>query len=392
MKKIRNLVLVLTLVMVSSVVSFRLGQRNVGETAEGLDLTMMWRVKSKLESLYLDRSKLVDEAMVQGAIAGMVDSAGDPYTRYLPPDDNKSSNDDLAGEFGGVGISLGYKDKTLAVMTPLPKTPADTAGLKAGDLIIKIVDEENGVDRDTTGISLDEAVKLIRGEIGTVVSLEIYREGDKDTFVVDLVRDNIVVASIEMEYIERDGKKFAWIRLYKFTERLYEEWDKIVEEVRRAGVDGVVLDLRNNPGGYLQASVEVASDFINDGVVVSQESLKGIDQVYRVDKSRTRLLSVPLVVLINKGSASASEILAGALRQHNRARLVGETSFGKGTVQQPENFSDGSGLHVTIARWLLPDGTSIDQSGVSPDVEVEDDYETEVDEQLEKAVEQFYND
>lgn len=392
MKRIRNIVLVLTLVTISSVFSFRLGQKEVLGNEPGLDLGMMWKVKNRLESLYLDPDKLNDREMEYGAIKGLVDSASDPYTMYLPPEDNKSSQQDLAGEFGGVGISLGYKDKTLAVMSPLPNTPADKAGLKAGDLILNIKDDLNQVDESTVDISLDRAVKLIRGKIGSTVTLEIYRQGENDSFEVDLVRDNIVVASLEMEMVERDGKNYAWVKLYKFTDRLYEEWDEMVEEIKSVGVDGIVLDLRNNPGGFLQASVEVASDFIDDGIVVQQESRKGIDQVYKVNTRKGRLLNQPLMVLINEGSASASEILAGALKQHDRATLVGMTSFGKGTVQQPEEFSDGSGLHVTIARWLLPDGTSIDHSGVVPDVEVADDYETEADEQLEKALEQFYND
>jgi len=359
---------------------------------------LMWQVKDRLTQKYIDREEMDDEEMVYGSIRGMVAALGDPYTVFLAPEENKIAEENLAGEFGGVGISLGYKDKTLVVMAPLADTPADKAGLMAGDLIVRIIDETEGVDKDTAGISLSEAVQLIRGRIGSEVTLKIFREGGEVPFDVVLKRDNIVVASIELEWLGSDGStllnsgvptaKVAWIKLYKFSDRLYEEWSEVVEEIRlKNNVAGVVLDLRNNPGGFLQASVVVASDFLSSGVVVKQESSDGKVEIYRVDESKGRLMDEKLVVVINGGSASASEILAGALRDHNRAKLVGVTSFGKGTVQQPEEFSDGSGLHVTIARWLLPSGKNICDEGVTPDVEVEYDVETEEDEQLEKAVE-----
>ncbi|OGL56752.1 hypothetical protein A2574_00295 [Candidatus Shapirobacteria bacterium RIFOXYD1_FULL_38_32] len=361
-----------------------------------LNLNLMWQVKERLSETFLEKDKMNDSEMVYGAIEGMVRSLGDPYTVFLPPEENKSSEEDLKGEFGGVGISLGYKDETLAVMTPLPKTPADKAGLKAGDLILKITDKEKGIDEDTNGISLDEAVKMIRGKVGTEVTLKIYREGKAETFDVNLKRDNIVVASIEMEWKEFEGKNIAWVKLYKFSDRLYTEWPQMVKEIQSKKDDdfgGIVLDLRNNPGGFLQASVLVASDFLKNGVVVKQESSDGSVEVYEVDKSRGNLLNEKLVVLINGGSASASEILAGALKDYKRAKLVGEKSFGKGTVQQPEDFPDGSGLHVTIAKWLLPNGNNIHEVGVKPDVEVILDFgelkegEEPVDNQLDKAME-----
>ncbi len=390
MKKIRNVVLVVALVILTSVVSFRLGQSNSRQTAGGeLDLSMMWTVKSRLEKVFLDKDTMDEKGMTYGAISGMVSALGDPYTVYLPPKDNKSSNEDLAGEFGGVGISLGYKDKTLAVMTPLPKTPAEVAGIKAGDLIVRIKDSGKNIDRDTVGIALDEAVEIIRGKVGTEVILTLLREGKDGSFEVVLKRDNIVVPSVEMEWKEKDGKKFAWLKVYKFTERLSVEWNEAVEKiVKEKGTDygGVVLDLRNNPGGYLQSSVMVASDFLSEGVVVKQESGDGKVEIYNVEKRKQRLLNDKMVILMNGGSASASEILAGALSEHGRGKMVGETTFGKGTVQQPENFDDGSGLHVTVAKWLLPSGKNIHKEGVSPDVEISDDSETEEDEQLERAM------
>lgn len=373
-KKIRNIFLIFALVAIFSLVSYRLGESKVVYPKGELNLSMMWRVKDRLAKTFLEKDKLKDYEMTQGAISGMVQALGDPYTVYLPPKENKSANEDLAGEFGGVGISLGYKEKSLAVMSPLPKTPAEKAGILAGDLILRIIDKEKKVDRETGDIPLDEAVSLIRGKVGTEVTLKMYREGAKEPWEVTLKRESIVVPSLELEFKDVKGKKVAWIKLYKFTDRLYKDWtdvvNKIISEKNSGNFGGIVLDLRNNPGGFLQASVMVASDFLKDGTVVSQESSNGAKETYTVDKSLGRLTTEKLVVLVNGGSASASEILAGALRDHNRAKLVGDKTFGKGTVQQPEDFADGSGLHVTIARWLLPSGKNIHKVGVEPDVAV----------------------
>ncbi len=395
LKYIRNLFVFLALLSVVSLVSFRIGRDSkTGDITSGdkLNLNLMWQVKDKLSESFLEKDKLVDKEMEYGAIEGMVAALDDPYTVFLPPKENKSVNEDLAGEFGGVGISLGYKDKTLAVMSPLAKTPAEKAGIKAGDLILHITDKANNVDKDTTNISLDEAVNLIRGKVGTEVTLKMFREGKAAAYDVVLKRDNIVVPNIELEFKEQDGKKVAWIKLYKFTETLFDEWPAKVEEIEKekakGNFGGIVLDLRNNPGGFLEASVLVASDFIKSGTIVTQKSSNGSEEEYNVVENRAKLLDDNLVVLINGGSASASEILAGALRDFKRAKLVGEKSFGKGTVQQPEDFKDGSGLHITIAKWLLPNGDNIHKVGITPDVEVKSGDDAKVDLQLNKAVQE----
>lgn len=394
LKNIRNIFLVLALLSVVSLISYRFGQNRsfLTDNNQSLDLSLMWKVKDKLNKLYLDRDDMNNDVLEYGAIEGMVASLDDPYTVFLPPKENKASNEDLAGEFGGVGISLGYKDQTLAVMSPLVGTPADKAGIKAGDLILKIVDEKNEVDKDTVGISLNEAVELIRGKIGTDVILKIYSKDDDVPRDVVLTRANIEVPSLELEWKEVEGKNFAWVRLYKFTEKLFEEWPDMVVEIKRkegSNFGGIVLDLRNNPGGYLQASVLVASDFIKEGVIVKQESSDGSSEEYKVINSNGKLLNEKLIVLVNGGSASASEILAGALKEYGRAKLVGEKTFGKGTVQQPEKFKDGSGLHVTIAKWLLPSGENIHNKGVEVDIEIEyiKDENEDGDSQLDKAIE-----
>jgi len=392
LKNIRNVVLSLAFLSLVSLVSFKIGEGQ-GSLVEGnqWNMSMMWKVKDVLSNKFLEKDKVKDtDALKYGAIEGMVAALDDPYTMYLPPEENKSANEDLAGEFAGVGISLGYKDKTLAVMSPLAKTPADRAGVMAGDLILKIVDKNKKLDKDTTGISLNEAVKLIRGEKGTDVTLTLYRDGKSGTFDVTLTRDDIEVPGLELEWKESNGKKVAWIKFYKFSEQVFDEWSKIVNQIKTEKGDnygGIVLDLRNNPGGYLQASVDVASDFLTDGVVVKQESSAGITDTYTVDKTKGALANDKLVVLINGGSASASEILAGALKDHNRAKLIGEKSFGKGTVQETQEFKDGSGLHVTIAKWLLPSGKNIHKEGIAPDVEVKSGDDPKVDVQLDKAIE-----
>lgn len=377
MQKIRNVAIVLALMAVAAVGGYRMAewQRMATVKEDGkLDLSLMWQVKAKLEQTFLEKDKMNDTDMKYGAVTGLVESLGDPYTVFLTPKSNKQSNEELAGEFGGVGISLGYKNNILAVMSPLAKTPADRAGIRAGDLILKITDKSKNLDRETSGIALNEAVDLIRGKVGTEVTLKIFREETKKTFDLVLKRETIIVPSIELVWRQIGEQKIAWVRLYKFTELLFKEWPEMVNKInaekQKGGVAGIVLDVRNNPGGFLQASVLVASDFISDGVIVKQEWSSGKIDTLTVDKSRGQLLDDKLVVLVNGGSASASEILAGALRDHNRAKLVGEKTFGKGTVQQPEDFPDGSGLHVTIAKWLLPSGKNIHKVGVEPDVEV----------------------
>jgi carboxyl-terminal processing protease len=394
LKNIRNLALSLALLSIVSLVSYRIGQGNkVLPEGNQFDLSLMWKVKDALSKDFLEKDKLKDtDKLMYGSVQGMVAALDDPYTMFLSPDENKSANEDLAGTFAGVGISLGYKDKTLAVMSPLAKTPAEKAGVKAGDLILKIVDKKNNVNKDTTGISLNEALKLIRGTKGTDVTLTLYREGKTGTFDVTMTRDDIEVPGLEMEWKESNGKKVAWIKFYKFSEQVFDEWQEVVNKIKTekgSNYGGIVLDLRNNPGGYLQASVLVASDFLTDGVVVKQESSAGITDTYTVDKTKGALANDKLVVLINGGSASASEILAGALKDHNRAKLIGEKSFGKGTVQTTQEFKDGSGLHITIAKWLLPSGKNIHKEGIMPDIEVKSGDDPKVDVQLDKAIEEL---
>lgn len=342
------------------------------------DFSLFWQVWDKLNEQYVDKKALDPQKMVDGAISGMVGSLGDPYTVYLPPQQNKDAKDDLNGAFEGVGIQLGFKDKLLTVVTPIVGTPADKAGVKVGDAILHIKDLEKKIDKDTDGMSLPEAVNIIRGKKGSEVELTLGREGVEKPVIVKLLRETIVVKSATVEI--KGG--VAVLKLNKFGDRTQEEWTAAVDEIVSKGVGGVVLDMRFNPGGYLDGAVWIAGEFLPAGkLVVTQQYGDGSRTDNKVSRMG-RLLKIPLVVLVNEGSASAAEILAGALRDHNRAKIVGVKTFGKGSVQQPEDFDNGAGIHITVAKWLRPNGGWIDKKGIEPDVKVEGD-----DKQLEKAIE-----
>ncbi len=354
---------------------------------EEVDFRVFWEVWSILQRDYLKQENINTEKMVHGAIGGMTASLGDPYTMYLPPVENERSGQDLAGTFFGVGIELGYKDGVLAVVAPLPDTPADAADVEAGDLIIKVVDENKSLDGDTAGWSLEQAVEAIRGPKGSTVKLTLVREGRTEPFEVALQRGEIVVKSAELEFVEHAGKKVAHISLSRFGERTNGEWDNIVSEVlkQKGSISGIVLDMRNNPGGFFDGAIDIASEFIDGGTVVIQKG-KYNEQAFSA-RGKSRLSGIPIEVLVNKGSASASEIVAGALRDRLDAKLIGEKTFGKGTVQDRQELSNGAGLHVTIAQWMLPEGEWIHETGIPVDIEVKQDPETEADEQLLKAIE-----
>jgi carboxyl-terminal processing protease len=358
---------------------------------KNLDFSLFWRVWDTLHSNYFDKTKLIESEMVYGAIRGMVSAIGDPYTVFLPPKENKVVQEDLRGSFEGVGIQIGFRGNQLAVIAPLPDSPAEEAGVEAGDFIVGIKDELKKIDRGTVGITLPEAVQAIRGAAGTKVTLTLLRNGQDEPIVVDIVRASLDIPSLILSYEGKD-QTIAYVKLLKFSGESKKEWDKAVKEIlMRPKVKGIVLDLRNNPGGYLQAAVDIASEFLKNGeIVVVEENSKGRRNEFRVERIG-RFLNTPVVVMINKGSASASEILAGALRDVGKVTLVGETSFGKGTIQEPIQIENGAGLHITTARWLTPSGFWVNEKGLEPDVKIEDNPETPEDEQLLKAIELISN-
>lgn len=364
-------------------------EKKVPPEKQNVDFSLFWDVWDRLEKNYLDKTDLDQAKMVFGAIQGMVASLNDPYTVFLKPQENKEAKEDLNGAFEGVGIQIGFQDGQLAVIAPLSGMPAQKMGVKAGDLILKIDDKETG------GMTLPEAVRLIRGPKGTQVKLTLLHKDGKEPYEAVITRDTIIVPSVEVEFKESAECRVqstkcvvAHLKLMRFGDRTSEEWNKAVSLIidHQPSVIGIILDLRNNPGGYLSGSVFIASEFLPSGIVVQQEHADGTKETFSVNR-QGRLTTQPLVVLINGGSASASEIVAGALKDYKRAKIVGEKSFGKGTIQEAQDLPGGSGLHITTARWLLPKGESVDKEGVKPDFEVKDDSGTEKDEQLEKAIE-----
>ena len=370
---------------------------------KSVSMDVFWQVWDQIEANYLFEEKIDYEKMIEGAIVGMASSMDDPYTAFFPPQKNQTFNENLNGAFFGVGIQLGYRlGDQLSVIAPLSGMPGEKAGIQAGDFILKIVDEGKGVDKDTYGMSLQEAVELIRGEEGSKVKLTLLHEGERAAYEVEIVREEIITPSVEVRFgqvIEGNftteatasGGMMAHLQLAKFGELTDEQWDEAIDEiVKRKDVEGVILDVRNNPGGYVTAAVNLAAEFLPKGVMVVKQEQRGEpDRRYNTQRFG-RLLEMPLVVLVNKGSASASEIIAGALRDYNRAKLVGNQTFGKGTMQSPIDIvgAEGASLHVTVARWLTPKETWVNEGGLEPDMVVDLDKDNPtVDTQLIKAVE-----
>lgn len=348
-----------------------------------VDFDIFWKAWDRVDKKYVDESKLDPQTMVYGAIKGMVGSLGDPYSSFMDPEESKEFNEDMEGSFEGIGAELGMKDEVLTVIAPIEGMPAQKAGLRAGDKILKINGEL------TSDITIDEAVKKIRGPKGTEVTLTILRNGDQKTQDITIKRDTIEIKSVIYE--KKEGG-IGYIRITKFAEDTTKEFNKATATAIADGTKGMVIDVRNNPGGFLNVAVEIASKFIPKGEVVVWEKGRNGDKEAFKALGGDSLSEIPVVVLTNEGSASASEILAGALRDDKGSKLVGKKSFGKGSVQQLEQLSDGSSLRITIAKWLTPSGQSIHEVGLSPDVEVEfteDDYNNERDPQLDKAVEEL---
>jgi len=300
--------------------------------------------------------------MTNAAIRGVVDSLGDENTAFVDAQRAKMLNDDLSGSFEGIGATVRMEDGHLLIVQPLSGRPAEKAGLLAGDIILKVNDTviEN--------MSLIEAISLIRGPQGTKVRLTILRAGIKDPFEVEIVR-----ARIEMQVVESrmvgDKKDIAYLRLVEFNSQATRRTREALRELLQQNPRGLIFDLRGNPGGFLQTSIEIASEFISDGVILSEVDKNG-EHTRHLAQRGGLATKIPLVVLINAGSASASEIVAGAIQDHRRGILIGETTLGKGSVQVAHTLSDGSSLRVTIRHWLTPNGRKIDKQGIKPDIEV----------------------
>jgi len=348
------------------------------------DFEFYSKISPLFETLDLLREKFIQKdldltKLIQGAIKGMLETVDDPYTRYMDPLTLKREQEDMFyGSFGGLGIIITVRDEQLTIISPIEDTPAFKAGIKAGDIIVEIDGQS------TAGMGLDEAVNILRGEKGTPITVGIKREGNTEVIYFTIIRDIIEVTAVKERVLE--DTNIGYIRITNFNINTEPELRKVLDEFKEAkNIEGIILDLRNNPGGLLDSAVEVASKFIPDGTVVHIRDREGV--LTSISSEGNEYPQWPLVVLINEGSASASEIVAGAIKDRQRGILVGKKSFGKGVVQQVFPLSDGSGVVITTSEYYTPNQTYINNIGIEPDVLVEQVGEEEEDIQLNKALE-----
>lgn len=356
-----------------------------------VDFSLFWEAWDALQKKFVSPEKFDKEKMLHGAISGMVKSLEDPYTIFFTPGETDKFLEDVTGRFEGVGMEVGVRKSQLQVIAPLEGTPAQKAGLRPGDKIIKIGDIL------TIDLTIDEAIDLIRGPKGTEVTLTVFRDEWETTKEIKVERAVIEVPSLKLEMLastgEAGGKEndIAYLQLYQFSEKAGMDFDKAAMEILNSPAKKIILDLRGNPGGYLEVAQDIAGWFLERGQVVVIEDFgsRGEKKEYK-SQGNGRLASYPLVILINEGSASASEILAGALRDDRDIKIIGEDSFGKGSVQELEKLRDGSSLKITVAKWLTPKGQLITDVGLKPDIKMEmteEDYKEARDPQLGKAIE-----
>ncbi|MBD3247790.1 PDZ domain-containing protein [Candidatus Falkowbacteria bacterium] len=361
-----------------------LDRDKITDNKKNIDLELYWDLWDTLKEEYVDKGGVNDNDLFYGSLKGMAESLDDPYTIFMDPEDSQEFEEGLSGTFQGIGCEVGMRDDILTVIAPLDGSPAEKAGLMPGDKIMAVDGEP------TINMNIDEAVKKIRGEKGTIVKLTIYRESADETKEIEITRDEIYIKSLHYEL--RDDDIFL-IEINSFNEDTLELFNQAAFEIGKADPDGIILDLRSNPGGFLDTSVEIASEWIEEGVVVKEIFSSGKTDEYKARGNAT-LKAYPTVVLVNGGSASASEIVAGALQDHDLAEIVGEKTFGKGSVQVWKGFPDGSSVKITTAKWLTPSGTSINDEGITPDQEVEyrlEDFEAGIDPQFDKALEILKN-
>lgn len=343
-----------------------------------IDFSLFWDAWDILKGKYI--GVLDTQKMVYGAISGLVESSGDPYTMFMDPDDAKRFSEDLQGSFDGIGAELENKNGLLVVVAPLQDSPAEKVGLKANDIILKIDGE------DVEKMTFPSAIAKIRGEKGTKVKLGILRPENRKELELEVTRNTIVVKSVKWE--EKQGN--LYIKISQFGD----DTTDLMKQAAQYSIDknypGIILDLRNNPGGYLESAIDISSLFLdNEKTVVTEQNKQGEKKIFKTTLTPI-LKNKKLAILVNNGSASASEILSGAMQDDNRATLVGEKTFGKGSVQSLEKLKDGSEIKVTIAKWLTPTGKAIDGEGIKPDIEVkltDDDLKNNRDPQLDKALE-----
>jgi len=384
-KRNLNLVILAALILISFGIGVWFGRIQIICdicSPEEINFSLFWQAYQKIQEKFVDKGRIDKQEIIYGAISGMVKSLEDPYTVFFPPQDAKRFVEDVKGVFEGVGMVIDIKKGQLQVVAPLEGTPAQKAGLLAGDKILKVNDDS------TADITLKEAVNLIRGPRGTDVVLTIYREDWQESKEITVTRGVIEIPSLRWELLENDS--IAYIKLYQFSQKAGFDFRNAVLEILDTSAKKIIIDLRNNPGGYLEIAQNIAGWFLEKGeLVVIEEFGDGTKIEYKAD-GNPAFLDYKTVVLINKGSASGSEILAGALRDNRDVPLIGEKSFGKGSVQELVELREGSSLKITVAKWLTPKGSLITEIGLEPDIEVKmtsEDYEQNRDPQLNKAIE-----
>jgi carboxyl-terminal processing protease len=331
------------------------------EINSAVDFGLFWQVWDKLYKEYVDSDTLDAKKLVYGAISGMVDAAGDQYTVFFEPETSKKFQEEVSGAFSGVGMEIGKRNDAITVIAPIKNSPAMKAGIKSGDVVAKVDNQS------TDGWSVEEAVSKIRGNKGTTVKLTIIRDGETEPLEFSLIRDTIRVPAVEWKMLENN---VAYLQIFSFNGNVDSEFNAAAREIHESTAKHLIIDLRNNPGGLLDAAVNIGGWLLKSNSIVVQERYRSgeIDELRA--KGNEQLATMPTIILINGGSASAAEILAGALHDIRNVQLVGEKSFGKGSVQQLEQFYNGSSLKVTIAKWLTPNGVSISETGISPTTEV----------------------
>lgn len=376
---------------VSDFSNFLVGEEEVGQAKlppeYSVDLGLFWIVWHSLENFYVDESVLDRQKMTYGAIKGMADALEDPYTVFMNPDETKEFTQNIEGEFEGIGARLEIIDGNIVVSTPIKDSPAEKAGILPKDIIYKIEDEF------ASDLTLFEAIMKIRGEIGTPVTLTILREGVEEPIEVTIIR-----AKIEIESVTKETKEggIVYVAINQFSDDTSAEFTKAISDLILNEPKGLIIDLRYNGGGYLDVAVDILSQLLEADLPAVSIQRRDIsdNETLNTDDRGGKLLKTPIVVLVNDGSASASEIVAGALQDHKRGIVMGVQTFGKGSVQEVEMLEDGSSLRFTIAKWLTPKGRLINDVGITPDIIVEnyeDDVKAGIDRQLDEAVKYLKN-
>ena len=358
---------------------------NTEDAPADVDYNLLWQAIKIVQDKYIDKGNIDPREILYGAIRGAISASGDDYTEFFDPKTLADFRTELQGSFSGIGAEIGPRDGNIVIIAPLDDSPAQKAGLRPKDIVVQI----NG--ESTIDMPVDEAVNKIRGPEGSEVTLNIYRDGEAETFDVKIIRSKIELKSVKVEYQDVNGKRIALLTISRFGDDTNALLTSAVADIRRNNPAGIVVDVRNNPGGYLETSVDVASQWLDKGLLVVREEHSEKDVVMYNSLGTNQLGKYKTVVLINGGSASASEILAGALKDNGKATLIGEKSFGKGSVQELVPLGDDMAVKVTIARWITPSGKNLNKDGLEPDIKVEmtnEDFDAERDPQLDRALQE----